>query len=145
MTEHFWDNVSSHYSNHSLTSHHADFEMSQVTKTVANSKLNGIASFGVANSSRDPFQVLKSLNYTPNEIIVSDISKCMLDESRKTLHEYPNVSYVHGGLQTLNKIDSIISKKNSIFMLGVYNVNYLKQSLDLYIDNKDTIPELTHI
>lgn len=148
-TEGFWDGVSKIYSQSDMTHHLADFELSQVLSVIGELNLKGLSCFGVADGNRDPIQILQYLlensKNLPTELIVNDISSNMLKETMSNLHsrgwhnKINSIEAVHNPLSKIETLKSTINNKKTTYFIGVYNADYLKESLKLYEDNNDVI------
>lgn len=147
-TEKFWDGVSKMYSSSDMTHHMADFELGQVLSVVDKMNLKGLSCFGVADGNRDPIQILdhcyKNNKELPSELFINDISSNMLKESISNLKiggwldKIKWVIPIHNSISKINFTSNIINKK-STYIIGVYNADYLRESLLLYKENKDVI------
>lgn len=149
-TESFWDTVAHMYSDSTLTSHMADFEMDIVFKFLLHVQiLLGVASFGVADGNRDPIQILNFIREQTKydsknfEVILNDISGEMLNVAKKNMitngHGELQAHYEHNPVSQLLIVPSIHPVKKTSFIFGVYNALYIIESLELYRQNKKVI------
>lgn len=142
-TEMFWDGVAGVYSSSDMTHHKADFEMNTLF-TFANTMTNikGIASFGVADGNRDPIKIIKYLTDTPDILIVNDISSNMLDKTKSNLQQngiHTNTIYVHNKIADIPDLGIDKNNVQPNFVFGVYNADYILESLELYKQNSEII------
>lgn len=148
-TEKFWDGVSKIYSSSDMTHHMADFELNQVLIAVDNLAMKGLSCFGVADGNRDPIQILKFLSgknkNLPDELLVNDISSNMLEETTNNLSlgdwhlKIPSIKCVHNPLSQIDSIDSKVIDRKMAYIIGVYNADYIRESLELYKGNREVI------
>lgn len=148
-TEQFWDSVSKVYSSNDMTNHMADFELQTSLSYIKAMNVEGLSSFGVADGNRDPIQILKHLNdndrQLPNELVVNDISSNMVKETANNLllggwtEKIKSINYIHCPISQIKSINSEIKNKSPLYCIGVYNVDYIKESLELYRQNKEII------
>jgi hypothetical protein len=149
-TESFWDTVANMYSQSTLTSHMADFEMDIVFKFLSCVQiLLGVASFGVADGNRDPIQILNFIREQNKydsenfEVLLNDISGEMLRVAEQNMitngHGELQAHYVHNPVSQLIDVPSFFPNKNTSFIFGVYNARYIVESLELYRQNKAVI------
>ncbi|CAF0847344.1 unnamed protein product [Rotaria sordida] len=150
-TKQFWDTILD-YSGSAMTYTQADFELSQVYKCVDSNQgeqIKDVISMGVADGKREPISILdhieKQGRVLPSRVIVNDISDTLFDQAKANL--------VNGGwvkkigneiIYFLGKIDDIKTElvketKVRLGILGVYNLGYLPQALNLYQQNANII------
>ncbi|CAF0739358.1 unnamed protein product [Rotaria sordida] len=150
-TKQFWDSILD-YSGSAMTYTQADFELSQVYKCVDSNQgeqIKDVISMGVADGLREPISILdhieKQGRVLPSRVIVNDISDTLFDQAK--------VNLVNGGwvkkigneiIYFLGKIDDIKTElvketKVRLGILGVYNLGYLPQALNLYQQNANII------
>jgi hypothetical protein len=150
-TEQYWDTVSAVYSSKDLTHHMADFELGSVLACIKGTEIDSISCFGVADGNRDPIQILKYISdmgtKLPSELILDDISSKMIEETERNLisggwaDKIRSIKYIHSPLSQIASVGSEIDNKRIAYFIGVYNADYLKESLELYSKNRDVIGE----
>ena len=147
-SEGFWNSVAAFYGDHNLTNHKSDQEMDYVVEIALQLNLiKELICLGVADGSRDPILILRALQAAElslPKMQLNDLSPDLLGECRKritaaikcdtpppvTYHacpmgEIPDQSYAHDF--------------NSVTIIGLYNADYLMQSLQGYLESKDVI------
>lgn len=139
----FWDSVANIYGEEELTKHDADHELDYVLTVI--SKLDHITCLmclGVADGSRDPMQILDKLSAPVKSLICNDLSPKLLEVCKHRVDsKYDKLDAqffsgpIHEVVPTLPKLNSY----NTKFILGVYNVHYIKQCLQLYKEKQDVI------
>lgn len=144
----FWDSVAKFYSEHQLTNHQSDYELEFVLNTLGTiGTVYNLVCLGVADGSRDPYIILKYLNDKgvglPIETHLNDLSDKLLDECRKRLDEFPISATYHAKPMKEVKIERKFTNPNII--LGLYNSDYLLQSLQGYLESKDVIGDMFEV
>lgn len=148
-TKDFWDGVANIYSKSDLTHHMADFEMDVIELAMKYIKqLDGLACLGAADGKRDPIGIMnlaiKHNKGIPEELIVNDISPNMVQHAQKNVDdlkldfsESSKQTYTACPIHLMDPKISGLENKRSMYITGVYNVLYLKESLKLYSENTD--------
>lgn len=140
-TQKFWNSVANDYSNSTMTSHQNDFELNIIKDNLNNiSQLEGIVSLGCANGIRDPIFILENCEIKNlSEVTCLDISEKMIDECKENLKKYNfSKKFIVNKISDLTEFNKDLLKE-SIFICGVYNANYIVQSLEIYKNNIDKI------
>ncbi len=144
----FWNSVADIYSNNDMTKHEGDEEISCIYDMIQDlNEVKLIASFGVADGCRDPILFLKYLDSKKKslpKVICNDLSPELLKICRDRIDkEFVNVDaqYFSAPIDKLsNKIVPTDSENLvPVYAVGVYNADYIKESLELYKQNKDVI------
>lgn len=140
----FWDSVSNIYSSSDLTNHVGDHELSYVLKNYQDYAIKNLICMGVADGCRDPITILASKNNIPKLLVVNDFSPKLLETcTNKMLLKFPNISpcYDCGEMKDVHKRNSKLKQsfENGKIIHGVYNVDYIMESLNLYAENNSVI------
>lgn len=144
----FWDSVATDYSSNTMTTHMADYEMDILLQNIKQFNYEGVAGFGVADGSRDPIQIVEYLEknklVSENfEIFMNDISANMLTVAKTNIKNKQLDKYInhdsHNQLCNISHINFVTRVRNPLFCIGVYNAEYIVESLELYNQNKNTV------
>jgi hypothetical protein len=144
----FWDSVAKFYGEHQLTNHQSDYELEFVINTVgAIGFIYNLVCLGVADGSRDPYIILKYLSEMkvglPTETHINDLSDKLLDECKKKLVEFPMEISYHA--KPMKEVEIGRKFTNPNIILGLYNYDYLLQSLQGYLESKDVIGDMFEV
>lgn len=148
-TLNFWNSVSNVYDCSNLTTHKSDAEMNFILSKLENiPKINGLNCLGVADGCRDPYQILafleeKSLHFPENNIF-NDFSPDLLSKCKKRINEkFPdlNATYVATPIDEINwlQIKEFHGEFSNLIFIGCYDIEYIKESLQLYLEQKNVI------
>lgn len=154
-TESFWNGVAEIYSKSSMTHHMADFELGTVMEVLDTLEIKSMACFGAADGNREPLSLLNHLVETkkslPKEILINDISANMISQCKINLakggwfmNKDIDIKFIHKPLISLTEKFNLGPMKIN-YCIGVYNANYLQESLELYQLNKEVVGELFHV
>jgi len=144
----FWDSVSSIYSGNQMTSHYGDIELEYVFREISSlDKIDNLVCLGVADGCRDPIEILRyllsknKLDYSM-KVYCNDLSSKMVDRCRERMKEFPQLSLdcIDGPMGKLGESSwTCIDNNHTEFVLGVYNSDYIVQSLEIYKKESDLV------
>lgn len=147
----FWNSVAHDYGKHTLTTSHHDDEISYILNKIVKSKVNidTLASVGCADGSRDPNIILRFLVdhglKLPLNLVINDISPVMISQCKKRINSFsiPSIISKAEPIELIDRswLDSNIWKPDSVseIFIGVYNIDFIKEALELYHQESDTV------
>lgn len=143
----FWDSVASIYEESDLTQHKSDSELNYIYEKLDQIKqLNTLVCLGAADGCRDPMKLLEHLEKSgrlPHSAILNDLSAELLKICQKRMKKYPDIDaqYASGSMEYINtKVGNSWHNKDPVwYICGVYNANYMAESLKLYQENKSVL------
>lgn len=148
----FWDNVANGYGENNMTNCHADKEMEIIQKIVKDD-FNGVVPviqcYGCADGTRDPMLILNMVKNHPT-LFFNDISSSMLANAVNNPNIYQRCENIFTICEAVELIDTniisynfskFLNGKNTCYIFGVYNIDFFRNALVLYKQNKEIIGE----
>lgn len=143
----FWDSVAKIYDQSELTTHDSNAEIDFIFKKLTEvTSVDRLVCLGVADGCRDPYLLLSFLTRHNKELpltnIFNDYSPELLKKCKERLDkQFPMLDPVYLPMSVLDidheKYCDIKTKNNII--IGCYNFDYLRESLQIYKQQKDVI------
>ena len=149
ITKEFWNYLSKYYTNYPIINHDGNYEMNYIFNILLECKnIKQLACFGVADGTRDPLEILNFLKEIDklevNSIILDDISEKLLELCRVTLKDYSDIKAQYVA-KPIHVVENIERTKNAIYFMGIYDADYIEESLQIYVNNKGEMGEFYDI
>lgn len=143
----FWNGTAAIYGDAEMTKHKSDEEMEYVLKTYDTDNFTQLMCFGVADGSRDPCRILEHIKIRgklfPKRMLFNDLSPELL----KVCHERVETNYMKETeesridyyAQPMSEIETERIGGGVTALLGVYNSDYIEESLRIYSENSEIL------